>query len=61
VNLLTTLLLTIAERERDVAVLGAVGATPGQVTGALVSGGALLALLGGADRRLRSARGCSAS
>ncbi len=46
VNLLTTLLLTIAERERDVAVLGAVGATPGQVTRALVSGGALLALLG---------------
>jgi putative ABC transport system permease protein len=48
VNLLTTLLLTIAERERDVAVLGAVGATPRQVTAALVSGGALLALLGGA-------------
>jgi putative ABC transport system permease protein len=48
VNLLTTLLLTIAERERDVAVLGAVGATPRQVTEALVAGGALLALLGGA-------------
>jgi putative ABC transport system permease protein len=48
VNLLTTLLLTIAERERDVAVLGAVGATPRQVTAALVSGGALLALVGGA-------------
>jgi putative ABC transport system permease protein len=48
VNLLTTLLLTIAERERDVAVLGAVGATPRQVTAALVSGGGLLALLGGA-------------
>jgi putative ABC transport system permease protein len=48
VNLLTTLLLTIAERERDVAVLGAVGATPRQVTVALVAGGALLALLGGA-------------
>jgi predicted lysophospholipase L1 biosynthesis ABC-type transport system permease subunit len=33
VNLLTTLLLGVRERRRDVAILGAVGATRRQVTG----------------------------
>jgi putative ABC transport system permease protein len=44
VNLLTTLLLGVRERRRDMAVLGAVGATRRQLTGAVVSGGLLLAL-----------------
>jgi len=45
VNLLTTLLLGVRERRRDVAILGAVGATPGQVGGTVIAGGALLALI----------------
>jgi putative ABC transport system permease protein len=45
VNLLTTLLLGVRERRRDVAVLGAVGATPGQVVSTVIAGGGLLALL----------------
>ena len=44
VNLLTTLLLGVRERRRDVAILGAVGATPRQVSGAVVAGGVVLAL-----------------
>jgi len=44
VNLLTTLLLGVRERRRDVAVLGAVGASRGQITGTPVAGGLLLAL-----------------
>ena len=44
-NLLTTLLLGVRERRRDVAVLGAVGATPAQVGGTVVAGAALLTLL----------------
>ena len=44
-NLLTTLLLGIRERRRDIAVLGAVGATPGQVGATVVAGAALLTLL----------------
>ena len=44
VNLLTTLLLGVRERRRDVAVLGAVGASRRQVTGTVVSGGLLLAV-----------------
>ena len=44
VNLLTTLLLSVRERRRDVAILGAVGATRRQVTGTVVSGGLLLAV-----------------
>jgi putative ABC transport system permease protein len=44
VNLLTTLLLSVRERRRDVAVLGAVGATRRQVTGTVVAGGLLLAV-----------------
>ncbi len=44
VNLLTTLLLGVRERRRDVAILGAVGATPRQVSGAVVAGGVMLAL-----------------
>jgi putative ABC transport system permease protein len=44
VNLLTTLLLTVRERRRDVAILGAVGATRRQVTGTVVAGGLLLAV-----------------
>jgi putative ABC transport system permease protein len=43
VNLLTTLLLGVRERRRDMAVLGAVGATRRQLTGTVVSGGLLLA------------------
>jgi putative ABC transport system permease protein len=43
VNLLTTLLLIVRERRRDVAILGAVGATRPQVTGTVVAGGLLLA------------------
>ena len=43
VNLLTTLLLGVRERRRDLAVLGAVGATRRQLTGTVVSGGLLLA------------------
>jgi putative ABC transport system permease protein len=46
VNLLTTLLLGIRERRREVAVFGAVGATPRQVGGTVIAGGALLALIG---------------
>jgi putative ABC transport system permease protein len=44
VNLLTTLLLSVRERRRDVAILGAVGATRPQVTGTVVAGGVLLAV-----------------
>ena len=44
VNLLTTLLLTVRERRRDVAILGAVGASRRQVTGTVVAGGLMLAL-----------------
>jgi putative ABC transport system permease protein len=44
VNLLTTLLLGVRERRRDMAVLGAVGATRRQLTGIVVSGGLLLAV-----------------
>jgi putative ABC transport system permease protein len=44
VNLLTTLLLSVRERRRDVAILGAVGATRRQVTGTVVAGGLLLAV-----------------
>ena len=44
VNLLTTLLLGVRERRRDVAILGAVGATRRQVTGTVVAGGVVLAL-----------------
>ena len=44
VNLLTTLLLGVRERRRDVAVLGAVGATRRQVTATVVAGGLLLAV-----------------
>ena len=44
VNLLTTLLLGVRERRRDVAILGAVGATPRQVSAAVVAGGVVLAL-----------------
>jgi len=44
VNLLTTLLLGVRERRRDVAVLGAIGASRRQVVGTVVAGGVLLAL-----------------
>ena len=44
VNLLTTLLLGVRERRRDVAILAAVGATRRQVAGTVVSGGVVLAL-----------------
>ena len=44
VNLLTTQLLGVRERRRDVAILGAVGATPRQVVAVVVAGGLLLAL-----------------
>ena len=44
VNLLTTLLLGVRERLRDVAILGALGATRRQVTGTVVTGGLMLAL-----------------
>jgi putative ABC transport system permease protein len=44
VNLLTTLLLGVRERRRDVAILGAVGASRRQVTGTVVAGGVLLAV-----------------
>jgi putative ABC transport system permease protein len=47
VNLLATLLLTTRERVRDLGVLGAVGMTPRQVTGSLVSEQALAAALAG--------------
>jgi putative ABC transport system permease protein len=43
-NLLTTLLLAVRERERDYAVLASVGATPRQVRATVVAGGAALAL-----------------
>jgi pimeloyl-ACP methyl ester carboxylesterase len=46
VNLLTTLLLGVRERRRDVAILGAVGATRRQVVGTVVAGGIVLALHG---------------
>ncbi len=45
VNLLATLLLTTRERVRDLGVLGAVGMTPRQVSGSLVSEQALVATL----------------
>jgi putative ABC transport system permease protein len=44
VNLLTTLLLGVRERRRDVAILGAVGASRRQLTGTVVAGGIMLAL-----------------
>jgi putative ABC transport system permease protein len=44
VNLLTTLLLGVRERRRDLAVLGAVGATRRQLLGTVVSSGLLLAV-----------------
>jgi putative ABC transport system permease protein len=47
VNLLATLLLTTRERVRDLGVLGAMGMTPRQVTGSLVSEQALVAVLAG--------------
>jgi putative ABC transport system permease protein len=47
VNLLATLLLTTRERVRDLGVLGAVGLTPRQVTGSLVSEQVLVAAIAG--------------
>ncbi|HWM11796.1 MAG TPA: FtsX-like permease family protein, partial [Solirubrobacteraceae bacterium] len=44
INLLTTLLLGVRERRRDLAVLGAVGASRRQLTGTVVSGGLVLAV-----------------
>ena len=44
VNLLTTLLIGIRERERDFAILASIGATPRQVLATVVSGGSALAL-----------------
>jgi putative ABC transport system permease protein len=44
VNLITTLLLGVRERRRDLAVLGAVGATRRQLTGTVVSSGLVLAV-----------------
>jgi putative ABC transport system permease protein len=44
-NLLTTLLLGVRERRRDVAVLGAVGASPRQVAGTVIAGASLLTAL----------------
>jgi putative ABC transport system permease protein len=44
VNLLTTLLLGVRERRRDLAVLGAVGASRRQLTGTVISGGLVLAV-----------------
>ena len=44
VNLLTTLLLGVRERRRDLAVLGAVGASRRQLTSTVVSGGLVLAV-----------------
>ena len=46
-NLVATLLLTTRERVRDLGLLGAVGMTPRQVTGSLVSEQMLVALLAG--------------
>jgi putative ABC transport system permease protein len=46
VNLLTTLLLGVRERRRDVAILGAVGATRRQMTATVVAGGVVLAVPG---------------
>jgi putative ABC transport system permease protein len=43
-NLLTTLLLGLRERERDLAIIGTVGATPRQVAGTVLAGGAALAV-----------------
>ena len=48
VNLLSTLLLGLRERERDIAVLGAIGATPRQVAGTVLAGGVALAAIAGA-------------
>jgi putative ABC transport system permease protein len=44
VNLLTTLLLAVRERERDFAILASTGATPRQVLATVVAGGSSLAL-----------------
>jgi putative ABC transport system permease protein len=44
VNLLTTLLLGVRERRRDVAILAAVGAGRRQLIATVVAGGVLLAL-----------------
>jgi putative ABC transport system permease protein len=41
-NLLTTLVLSVRERRRDVAVLGAVGASPAQIGGTVIAGASLL-------------------
>jgi putative ABC transport system permease protein len=47
VNLVATLLLTTRERVRDLGVLGAVGMTPRQVTGSIVSEQMLVATVAG--------------
>ena len=47
VNLVATLLLTTRERVRDLGVLGAVGMTPRQVSGSLVSEQVLVAVIAG--------------
>jgi putative ABC transport system permease protein len=47
VNLIATLLLTTRERVRDLGVLGAVGMTPRQVTGSLVSEQVVVAAIAG--------------
>jgi putative ABC transport system permease protein len=47
VNLVATLLLTTRERVRDLGVLGAVGMTPRQVSGSLVSEQVLIAAIAG--------------
>jgi putative ABC transport system permease protein len=47
VNLVATLLLTTRERVRDLGVLGAVGMTPRQVAGSLVSEQTLIAAIAG--------------
>ena len=47
VSLVATLLLTTRERVRDLGVLGAVGMTPRQVSGSLVSEQVLVAVIAG--------------
>jgi putative ABC transport system permease protein len=46
VNLLTTALLGVRERVRDLGIFKAVGLTPGQVVTTVIAGAGLLALLG---------------